>query len=116
MADPVAYAQAQIDEWHSRIKAGGSARPSPTIEVAQRAGYARVVVECSGCRQSKRIAWEVINRAPETLLADLAGRLVCQRCGENRVLIPRDLSASSSCELNMRSAPLSLRFQLFERR
>jgi hypothetical protein len=40
MADPAAYVQAQIDEWHSRLKAGGSARPSPTIEVAQRAGQA----------------------------------------------------------------------------
>jgi hypothetical protein len=28
MADPAAYAQAQIDEWHSRLKAGGSARQS----------------------------------------------------------------------------------------
>jgi hypothetical protein len=28
MADPVAYAQAQIDQWHGRIKAGGGARPS----------------------------------------------------------------------------------------
>jgi hypothetical protein len=45
MADPAAYAQAQIDEWHSRLKVGGSARPSPTIAVAQRAGYERLVVE-----------------------------------------------------------------------
>jgi len=30
MADPAAYAQAQVDEWQKRIKAGGSARPSPT--------------------------------------------------------------------------------------
>jgi hypothetical protein len=83
MADPVAYAQAQIDEWHGRLKAGGSARPSPTIAVAQSAGYERLVVECSGCRQSKRISWEAIKRPPETLLADLTERLVCQRCGEN---------------------------------
>src|SRR5690242_13956660 len=39
MADPAAYAQAQIDEWQKRIKADGSARPSPSIEVAQRTGY-----------------------------------------------------------------------------
>jgi hypothetical protein len=86
MADPAAYAQAQIDEWHNRLKAGGSARPSPTIDVAQRAGYERLVVECSGCRQSKRIPWELIKRPPETPLVDLAERLVCQRCGENRPL------------------------------
>ena len=43
----------------------------------------RLVVDCSGCRQSKHITWEAINRPPETLLADLTGRLVCQRCGEN---------------------------------
>jgi hypothetical protein len=24
MADPAAYAQAQIDDWHSRLKAGGA--------------------------------------------------------------------------------------------
>jgi hypothetical protein len=47
MADPAAYAQAQIDEWQKRLKAGGSARPSPTIEIAQQAGYERLVVECS---------------------------------------------------------------------
>jgi len=79
----VVYAQAQIDEWHKRLKVSGSARPSPTITVALAAGYERLIVECSGCRQSKRIPWEVINRPPETLLADLTGRLVCQRCGEN---------------------------------
>ena len=83
MADPAAYAQAQIDEWHSRLKAGGSARPSPTIAVAQRAGYERLVVECSGCRQSKRIPSELIKRSPETPLADLTERLVFQRCGPN---------------------------------
>jgi len=81
--DPAIHAQAMIDEWHSRLKAGGSARPSPTIDVAQRAGYERLVVECSGCRQSKRIPWELINRPPETTLVDLTERLVCQRCGEN---------------------------------
>jgi hypothetical protein len=74
MADPAAYAQALVDEWHTRLKAGGSARPSPTIAVAQSAGYERLVVECSGCRQSKRIPWDAINRPPETLLADFAGR------------------------------------------
>jgi hypothetical protein len=83
MADPAAYAQAQIDEWHSRLKAGDSARPSPTIAIAQAAGYERLVVECSGCRQSKRIPWELINRPPKTPLADLAQRLVCKRCGKN---------------------------------
>jgi hypothetical protein len=83
MADPAAYAQAQIDEWHKRLKAGGSARPSPTIDVPQRAGYEGLVVECSGCRQSKRIPWELIKRPPETPLVDLTQRLVCQRCGEN---------------------------------
>jgi hypothetical protein len=83
MADPAAYAQAQIDEWHKRLKAGGSARPSPTIEVAQRAGYERLVVECAGCRQSTHIPWDLIKRPPETPLVDLAGRLVCKRCGKN---------------------------------
>jgi hypothetical protein len=83
MADAAAYAQAQIDEWHGRIKAGGSARPSPTIAVAQQAGYERLVVECAGCRQSKRIPWELIKRPPETPLADLTERFVCQRCGKN---------------------------------
>jgi hypothetical protein len=83
MADPAEYAQARIDEWHSRLKAGGSARPSPTIAVAQSAGYERLVVECAGCRQSKRIPWELIKRPPETPLADLTERLVCQRCGKN---------------------------------
>jgi hypothetical protein len=83
VADPAAYAQAQIDEWHKRLKAGGSARPSPTIAVAQHAGDARLIVECSGCRQSKRIAWELIKRPPEMPLDDLTERLVCQRCGEN---------------------------------
>ena len=93
MADPAAYAQAQIDEWHGRLKGGGSPRPSPTIAIAQTAGYERLVVECAGCRQSKRIAWDLINRPPETLLADLAGRLVCQRCGENGPL-PRIVGVS----------------------
>ena len=83
MADPTAYAQAQIDEWQKRIKAGGSVRPSPTIAIAQAAGYERLIVECSGCRQSTHIPWEVINRPLETLLADLAQRLVCKRCGKN---------------------------------
>jgi hypothetical protein len=73
MADPAAYAQAQIDEWHARLKAGASARPSPTIAVAQRAGYERLVVECAGCRQSKRIPWELIRRPPETPLASCSG-------------------------------------------
>ena len=93
MADTAAYAQAQIDEWIGRLKAGGSARPSPTIAVAQHAGYERLVVECAGCRQSKRIPWEAINRPPETLLADLTGHLVCQRCGENGPL-PRIVGVS----------------------
>jgi hypothetical protein len=83
MADPAAYAQAQVDEWHKRLKTGGSARPSPTIAIAQAAGYERLIVECSGCRQSKRIPWELIKRPTDTLLADLAERLVCVRCGEN---------------------------------
>jgi hypothetical protein len=83
MADPAAYAQAQIDEWHGRLKAGGSARPSPTIAVAQSAGYERLVVECSGCRQSKRIPWELIKHPPDTPLAHLTERLHCQRCGKN---------------------------------
>jgi hypothetical protein len=80
MADPAAYAQAQIVEWHSRLKAGGSARPSPTIAVAQSAGYERLVVECSGCRQSKRIPWDLIKRPPRSpislsaLSADAAAR------------------------------------------
>ena len=82
MADPAAYAQAQIDEWHARLKAGGSARPSPTIAIAQAAGYERLVVECSGCRQSNHIPLELIKRPPETPLADLAERLVCKRCGK----------------------------------
>jgi hypothetical protein len=83
MADPAAYAQAQIDDWHGRLKAGGSARPLPTIAVAQSAGYECLVVECGGCRQSKRIPRELIKHPPETWLADLTERLVCQRCGEN---------------------------------
>jgi hypothetical protein len=83
MADSAAYAQAQIDEWHKRLKAGGRARPSPTIAVAQSAGYERLIVECSGCRQSKRIPWELIKRPPETPLDDLTGRLICKRCGKN---------------------------------
>ena len=83
MADPAAYPQAQIDEWHARLKAGGNARPSPTIAIAQAAGYERLIVECSGYRQSTRIPWELIRRPPETLLADLAQRLVCKRCGKN---------------------------------
>jgi hypothetical protein len=82
MADPITYAQAQVDEWHKRLKAGGSARPSPTISVAERAGYERVVVECSGCRQSTRIPLDEIKRPPETPLADLSERLVCKRCGK----------------------------------
>jgi hypothetical protein len=82
MADPVAYAQAQIDEWHKRLKAGGSARPSPTIAIAQAAGYERLIVECAGCRQSNQIPLDLIKRPPETLLADLAERLVCKRCGK----------------------------------
>jgi hypothetical protein len=81
MADPAEYAQAQIDEWQKRTKAGGSARPSPTIAIAQAAGYERLIVECSGCRH--RIPWELIRRPPETPLADLAQRLVCKRCGKN---------------------------------
>lgn len=83
MVDPAAYAQAQIDEWHGRLKAGGSVRPSPTIAVAQAAGYERLIVECSGCRQSTHIPWQLINRPLETPLADLAQRLVCKRCGKN---------------------------------
>jgi hypothetical protein len=83
MADPAAYAQAQIDEWHKRLKAGGSARPSPTIDVPQRAGYERLVVEARAVWQSKRISWELLKRPPETPLVDLTERLVCQRCGEN---------------------------------
>ena len=83
MADPAAYAQAQIDKWQKRLKAGGSARPSPTIAVAQAAGYERLIVECSGCRQLKRIPWELIKGSSDTVLADLTERLVCQRCGEN---------------------------------
>jgi hypothetical protein len=82
MADPSAYAQAQIDEWHKRLKAAGSARPSPTIEVAQQAGYERLVVECAGCRQSTQIPLDQIKRPPETPLADLAARMVCKRCGK----------------------------------
>ena len=82
MADQVVYAQAQIDEWHKRLKAGGSARPSPTLEVAQAAGYERLVVECAGCRQSTHIPLGEIKRPPETPLADLAERLVCKRCGK----------------------------------
>jgi hypothetical protein len=39
MAGPASYAQAEVDEWQKRIKAGGSARPSPTIAIAQAAGY-----------------------------------------------------------------------------
>ena len=80
MANPAAYAQAQIDEWHSRLKTGGSPRPSPTIAVAQSAGYEHLVVECSGCRQSKRVP--LIKCPPETTLDDLTERLICQRCGE----------------------------------
>jgi hypothetical protein len=83
MADPAAYAQAQIDEWYRRLKAGGSARPSPTMAIAQAAGYECLIVECSGCRQSIHLPWRLINRALETPLADLAQRLVCKRCGEN---------------------------------
>lgn len=82
MADPAAYAQAQIDEWHKRLNAGGSARPSPTIATAQRAGYERLVVECTGCRQSNHIPFDSIKRPPETPLADIAERLVCKRCGK----------------------------------
>jgi hypothetical protein len=83
MADPAVCAQAQIDEWQKRLKASGSARPPPTIAVAQAAGYERLIVECSGCRQSKRIPWELIKGSPDTMLVDVTERLVCQRCGEN---------------------------------
>jgi hypothetical protein len=39
MADPAAYAQAQIDEWHKRLIAGQLARPSPSIATALVAGF-----------------------------------------------------------------------------
>jgi hypothetical protein len=94
MADPAAYAQAQIDEWHKRLKAGGNARPSPTITVAQSAGYERLIVECSGCRQSKRIPFELIKGPPVTPLADLTERLVCQRCGPRNGPLPHIAGAS----------------------
>jgi hypothetical protein len=48
MADPAAYALSQIDEWHGRLKVGGSARPSPTIAVAQSAGYERLASSARG--------------------------------------------------------------------
>jgi hypothetical protein len=35
----------------------------------------------------------MIKRAPETLLVDLAERLVCQRCGENGPLPTQDAIA-----------------------
>jgi hypothetical protein len=40
-------------------------------------------VECSGSHHLKSIPWELTNGPPETPLADLTGRLVCQRCGPN---------------------------------
>ena len=82
MADSAAYAQAQIDKRHKRRKASGSAPPSPTIAIAQAAGYERLVVECAGCRQSNHIPLEQIKRPPDTPVADLAERLVCKRCGK----------------------------------
>ena len=42
--DPVAHAQAQIDDWHRRLKAGGPARPSPTIATTMVAEYERLDV------------------------------------------------------------------------
>jgi hypothetical protein len=40
MADPAAYAETQVDEWHNRLKAGGE-----RAAVAQRAGFDRLVLE-----------------------------------------------------------------------
>ena len=47
--DPVARAQVLIDDWHQRLAAGESARPSPTIATAMAAEYERLDVFCEGC-------------------------------------------------------------------
>ena len=79
--DPTSHAQAIIDEWHARLRAGGPARPSPTIATAMAAEYERLDVYCDGCRQKMMIPWRLIGRPIVTPIADLAGTLICQRCG-----------------------------------
>jgi hypothetical protein len=48
---------------------------------------------------TKRIPWGLIKPPPDTPLADLTGRLVCQRCGKNG---PLPLIAGVACQLDRR--------------
>jgi hypothetical protein len=83
MADPAAYAKAQIDEWHKRLIAGQLQRPSPSIATALVAGYAQLMVYCERCRYSSHVPLRTIRRPPGTQLIDLAPLLVCERCGKH---------------------------------
>jgi hypothetical protein len=95
--DPTSHAQALIDEWHARLKAGGPARPSPTIATAMTAEYERLDVYCDGCRHKAMIPWRLIGRPIVTPLADLAGSFTCQRCGPKGPL-PKILGVSRKAE------------------
>jgi hypothetical protein len=79
--DPAAHAQAEIDAWHRRLAAGGSARSSPTIATAIAAEYERLDVYCEGCRYKVEIPWPLMRRPPDTPLVDLVSDLTCRRCG-----------------------------------
>jgi hypothetical protein len=83
MADPAAYAQEQIDEWHGRLIANQLARPSPSITTALVAGYAQLMVYCEGCHYSSHVPLRTIRRPRGTQLIDLAPLLICERCGKH---------------------------------
>jgi hypothetical protein len=91
--DPVAHRPSGDRNLASAPRGRRPARPSPTIATAITAKYEHLDVYCEGCRQKVSIPWALIRRPPETVLADLAGDLTCERCGPKGPL-PKILGVS----------------------
>jgi hypothetical protein len=67
--------------WNERMWSdGGTIDPSPTIDGAINGGYPFLEIKCSRCQKPRDVDLCALRRPASTLVHDLAGRLVCQKC------------------------------------
>jgi hypothetical protein len=61
---------------------GGPIDPSPTIDQAINGGFPWLEIKSSRCKTPRDVDLCALPHVPTTCVHDLAGRLVCQKCGK----------------------------------
>jgi hypothetical protein len=72
-----------IIAWNVKLWAGGTSRPSPTLERARTHGYERLRFRCAACKMSGSVDVPALTYPPDTQLWTPERSLRCGNCGND---------------------------------